>query len=432
MDGQTSGANPEWRVFKSAKPSRARCRNYSCIQGDPSAEEIVAGSRLPPAACRCDDDAYCARVAAGSFHVPTQVCRLMAIHDAAGCSAEGRIHTALSPVDVLCCRCHAGCRGGAVCWRGYLPSALPVAAQRKRRRAQVLPGGAGPGQRHLQCEGGAAVRQPERQERGGDRLQALAANHTGRASLPHAAAAYPPPCRSTWRLPAPCPPSPAWRTSAATSPPPSLPLPRRPRQREAPVLRRRSWTAARLGSARILSPCRAELCRLGRWQAAEARTTLSCSGSPLAGPQQGSRPGCFSAWRAAQPLPSPQGLPSPQRTGRPTASPCALPSTSLRCSSTLVRRLMLGPLGHRRGEKGGFRVVLLLADQPPSLLTPYTQCSGPCPSTPAAARRRPSSSRRAACRSSTRAPTPARAPSPPAPGRSGVPCSHSHRCSLWA
>lgn len=54
-------------------PFAAVCRNYSCARGDPSVADIVAGNALGPGACACDDAAYCARVASGSFPVRAQV-----------------------------------------------------------------------------------------------------------------------------------------------------------------------------------------------------------------------------------------------------------------------------------------------------------------------------------------------------------------------
>lgn len=48
-------------------------RNYSCITGEPSVADVVAGAALPPAVCGCADRSYCALVAAGSFGVPAQV-----------------------------------------------------------------------------------------------------------------------------------------------------------------------------------------------------------------------------------------------------------------------------------------------------------------------------------------------------------------------
>ncbi|KAL4457403.1 hypothetical protein ABPG75_012268 [Micractinium tetrahymenae] len=47
-------------------------RNYSCIKGDPSVADIVAGNALGSGVCACDDATYCARAAAGSFAVPAQ------------------------------------------------------------------------------------------------------------------------------------------------------------------------------------------------------------------------------------------------------------------------------------------------------------------------------------------------------------------------
>jgi hypothetical protein len=35
--------------------------------------DIVAGAALPPTICKCEDAAYCAVVAAGSYSVPGQV-----------------------------------------------------------------------------------------------------------------------------------------------------------------------------------------------------------------------------------------------------------------------------------------------------------------------------------------------------------------------
>lgn len=51
------------------------CSNYTCIRGEPTVADIVAGNPLPPSVCKCDDASYCALVTAGSYAVPGQVPR---------------------------------------------------------------------------------------------------------------------------------------------------------------------------------------------------------------------------------------------------------------------------------------------------------------------------------------------------------------------
>ena len=62
-----------WFACLLACPPALPRRNYSCIQGEPSVADIMAGAALPSSICKCEDAAYCAVVAVGSYSVPGQV-----------------------------------------------------------------------------------------------------------------------------------------------------------------------------------------------------------------------------------------------------------------------------------------------------------------------------------------------------------------------
>ena len=140
--------------------------------------------------------------------------------------------------------------------------------------------------------------------------------------------------RSTWWQPMRCPPTLAWRRSAATlrrprrwrRPQPRAPPPTRPAPRRA------SWPAPRPSCARTPRPCRA----------AHLRSGLSTTPAPAgpAAPLCGSLPGaalraapprCSSAWRAARRRPSPTAPHSRPTCAPAAASACASRWTSRRC-----------------------------------------------------------------------------------------------------